>query len=132
MASSLPRSMSVWHRATRMVVEDRRGLVLGIACGILAVLAIGIDTGFEAGMVAFVTIVGLAIQFRMFLAFLRAIEGAIRRSLDRKETVLGLVLLALAASIQAITKVPVTATTAFSAVAAVLLFGVIKLIQKRR
>jgi len=52
--------------------------------------------------------------------------------LDRAETVLGLLLLALAASIQAITKVPLTVGTAFCAAAAVLVFEVANLIQKCR
>lgn len=132
MAPSSANLRSAWAFARRTVTADRYGRTLGLVCGIIAAAGTYINDGAEAAMVLVVTIFGLLAQFRMFLAAWRVIESIIRGSLDRRELTLCLSLGAAAFLMQVITRVPITVTTAFAAVGATALYGVIHVIRRRR
>lgn len=105
---------------------------MGILLGAVALVLTYIESGYEYAMITAVTFAGLGIQLRMFIALLNVVERGFRGGMDRGELVLGSRLLVLAISIQVITKVPLTATTAFTAVVALLLFVATKILMKLR
>ncbi|MBE0656075.1 MAG: hypothetical protein IH602_00210 [Bryobacteraceae bacterium] len=130
--STSAQQESIWHRANGVLAKDQHSLLVGILLGAVALVLTYIESGYEYAMITAVTFAGLGIQLRMFIALLNVVERGFRGGMDRGELVLGSRLLVLAISIQVITKVPLTATTAFTAVVALLLFVATKILMKLR